>query len=264
MQVHMVFNGDCLKMIQMDKKAKDILFKTYWKSTGWINDLEHKTESADFAYAKEKGVMFDKLIVSEEDLFNRLEEVLTAVPIKKVTDAFLCSMTNKRADWRSGLASYANAERLLHKGNIHEIYYRFGEEIDINILNFERIKWGGVRHFSGLYNWLDLNLLSKEEVPLPREEDIQVMRLVLEVIERSGADEPPSSLRDRLADAFRGSRNERHTLMEILGCADILLPLKFDRKMPGKHDWRFVLHWRGEDKYNKKSVRRFFRDYGIE
>ena len=52
--------------------------------------------------------------------------------------------------------------------------------------------------------------------------------------------------------------------MEILGCAGILKPLRFDRKEPGKHDWTFVLYWRGEDKYDKQNVKKYFAEYGIE
>lgn len=44
----------------MDKKAKDILFKTYWSSAGWKDDKF--TAPDDFAYAKEKGLMFDMVI----------------------------------------------------------------------------------------------------------------------------------------------------------------------------------------------------------
>lgn len=37
----------------MDKKAKDILFKTYWSSKGWKG--ERVTDPDNYIYAKEKG-----------------------------------------------------------------------------------------------------------------------------------------------------------------------------------------------------------------
>lgn len=43
----------------MDKKAKDILFKTYWSSSGWKDNKS--TDPSDFVYAKSKGLMFDPL-----------------------------------------------------------------------------------------------------------------------------------------------------------------------------------------------------------
>jgi hypothetical protein len=70
-------------------------------------------------------------------------------------------------------------------------------------------------------------------------------------------------LRDNLRSVFNASKDERHTLMEILGSADIIRPLRRDRKEPGKHDWNFVLQWRGEDGYDKNNVRFYFGQYGI-
>lgn len=247
----------------MDKKAKDILFKTYWTSAGWTSDENRKTDSADFEYAKEQGLMFDPLTISKPELVTRLQEIVQTVSLKKITDAFLSSLTNKRLDWRSGLGSYSNAKRLLTKNNIDDYYYGHGANEDLNILNFERIKWGGVRHNNGLYNWLDLTLLNNENVTQPTNQDIQTMQLILDVIRNSEIGETPSKLRDRLKDVFKVSKEERHVIMEILGCADIIKPLSHDRKEPGKHDWTFVLHWRGEDKYDKESVRKYFGEYGI-
>ena len=241
----------------MDKKAKDILFKTYWTSAGWIGDDKRKIDKIEFEYAKEKGLMFEPLTISKSELVEKIETILQKISVKKITDAFLCSLTNKRLDWRSGLASYVNAKRLLVEKNIHDYTYGYGENIDLNVLNFERIKWGGVRHCSGIYNWLDLTLLEKEVIPNPTEQDVEVMKSILDVIDKSEIGETPSKLRNRLKNVLKGSKNEISILMEILACAEILQPLRFDRKIPGKHDWTFVLFWRGEDKYDKENVRVF-------
>jgi len=243
--------------MNMDKKAKDILFKTYWTSAGWIGDDKRKIDKIEFEYAKEKGLMFEPLTISKSELVEKIETILQKISVKKITDAFLCSLTNKRLDWRSGLASYVNAKRLLVEKNIHDYTYGYGENIDLNVLNFERIKWGGVRHCSGIYNWLDLTLLEKEVIPNPTEQDVEVMKSILDVIDKSEIGETPSKLRNRLKNVLKGSKNEISILMEILACAEILQPLRFDRKIPGKHDWTFVLFWRGEDKYDKENVRVF-------
>jgi hypothetical protein len=221
----------------VDKKAKEILFKTYWTSLGWTSEENRKTEPSDFKYAKEKGLMFDPLTVTKPNLIKQIQDVISTTSPKKLTDAFLCSLTNKRLDWRSGLASFVNAKRLLTDSNISDYYLGYGTNEDLNVLNFERIKWGGVRHHNGLYNWLDLTLLDKENIPSPTQQDIVILKSILNVIDKSEIGETPSKLRDRLKDVFKSSKDERHILMEILGCADILRPLRFDRKEPGKHDW---------------------------
>jgi hypothetical protein len=245
----------------VDKRAKNILLKTYWSAQGWKRD--YTTEPEDFEYAKSKGLMFDPLTISKEEIISRLNRILINIPLKKVTDAFLCSLTNNRLDWRSGLASFANAKRLLENINVDERLYSDGKDINLNVLNFERIKWGGVRHAEGLYNLLDLELLQKEIVPTPTKEDIEIFKKILAKLENADANETPSVFRDNLKDVFNKSKNERATLMEILGCVEIIKPLCFDRKIPAKYDWTFILHWRGEDKYDKSNLKMYFRNYDL-
>src|SRR5436189_202810 len=38
---------------------------------------------------------------------------------------------------------------------------------DLSVLNFERFKWGGVRHLHPIYAALDLELFAKGEKPVP-------------------------------------------------------------------------------------------------
>ena len=244
---------------EMDKKAKKILFDTYWSSQGWIREPE--TNKEDFEYAKSKGLMFDKLTISSDDLIKEIERLLKEIPITKVANAFLSSLTTKRLDWRSGLASYVNAKLILtgNRHNIRDKQYK-SENEDLNILNFERIKWSGVRHSDLLYNYLDLTLLEKEEVSNPTAEDILIFKNILGCIDNSEEGEYPSKLRDKLKDVIKGSKDQRHTLMEILGCCEILQPKSTDRPTTGRHDWAFVEYWRGEDKYNKENVESIFGD----
>jgi hypothetical protein len=247
----------------MDQKAKNILFKTFWSSQGWTENGLQKIDPADFEYAKSAGVMFDPLTTSKAALFSQLNELINVIPPKKITDAFLNSLTNKKLEWRSALASYANAKRVLADPDSSQDHIRWGDPVDLNVLNFERLKWGGVRHFSGLYNWLDLSLFNKEEIPGPDGQMTGLLQAILDTIARSQPGDTPGKLRDDLKNAFNVSKNERDTLMETLGAAGIIRPLRTDRKEPGKHDWHFVLHWRGEDGYDHEVVAEYFGQYGI-
>ena len=215
----------------MDKKAKNILVQTYWKN-GWIDSKDIKTNPADFAYAKEKGLMFDPLTISHDECIEKIFEILPKISEEKVSKAFLSSLSTRRLDWRSGLASYFIAKQLTphkytpvesghsyEKGIIVYTSYTCGicrdlkygiigdenyENEDLNVLNFERIKWGR---------------------------------------------------------AIKSTKDEREVLMEILACIDILKLLSYDRPARGKNDWKFVEFWRGEDKYNKKAVEKYFGKY---
>ncbi|MEQ8714974.1 MAG: hypothetical protein RIC80_18285 [Cyclobacteriaceae bacterium] len=241
----------------MDKKAKKILFETYWSSQGWKS--ERTTNPEDFEYAKSKGLMFDNITISLVELKPKLEALLDETPIAKVVNAFLSSMTNKRLDWRSGVASYMNAQLMLsdkrHNPRPNNFVY---DNEDLNVLNFERIKWSGVRHSELIYNYLDLKILNQEKVTDPTDEDIQIFKNILSCIEQSEPNEYPSKLRDRLMDVIKASKDQRHTLMEILGCCNILQPRSYDRPTTGRHDWAFVEYWRGEDKYNQEFVSEIF------
>src|SRR4028119_1477122 len=59
----------------MDKKALNILFSTYWSSTGWKPERDQVTPAEDLLYAKRAGVMFDPVRLSHEGSVRRATEV---------------------------------------------------------------------------------------------------------------------------------------------------------------------------------------------
>ena len=191
-----------------------------------------------------------------------VNKLLTEIPKKKVGQAFLASLSTRRLDWRSAIGSYANAQlNLTGKRPFRRPGKTQFEEEDLNVLNFERIKWAGVRHGDLLYNFLDLTLLQKEEIPQPTEEDISIFKNILDCINLAPPGEYPSKLRDRLKLVMKGSKDERHTIMEILACCEILQPQDYDRPIKGRHDWTFVEFWRGEDKFQQKMVDFYFGSF---
>jgi hypothetical protein len=272
----------------MDKKAKNILFKTYWKN-GWIDDKDRIINNEDFEYAKSKGIMFDSITISHDQCINDILEIIKKIPMEKVSKAFLSSLSNRRLDWRSGIASYFIAKQLTkHKylkaisghgyssgkitftsytcGICRDLKYGIiGEEKytnkDLNVLNFERIKWGGVRHGELLYTLFDLRLFCMEEITEPVIDDINILKNILETIEKSQPDDYPSKLEKRLSECIPSTKDERQILMEIMACIEILKPGSYNRPSRGKHHWKYIECWRGEDKYNKEIVEKYFGEY---
>ncbi len=273
----------------MDKKAKNILFKTYWKS-GWINKKDRYTSPDDLAYAKEKGVMFDPRTISHDACLAQIFDLLPKISTQLVGKAFLSSLSTRRLDWRSGLASYFIAKQLTphpytkvisgqsldQHGNATHISHTCGicrdakygiigdecyDNVDLNVLNFERIKWGGVRHGHLIYTLFDLEQLHAADIPEPTTEDIAIFQNMLTVIENSQPEDYPSALEKNLASVIKSTKDERQILIEILACIDILKPTSYDRPTKGKHDWTFVTYWRGEDKYNKEALQLYFSNY---
>lgn len=94
----------------MDHKAKNILFQTYWTSKGWKN--EYTTDLDEFIYAKEKGLMFEPLTVGHDECVRKILEITDSIKPEKVMKAFLSSLSTRRLDWRSGIASYYIAKQI--------------------------------------------------------------------------------------------------------------------------------------------------------
>ncbi|MEU6018301.1 hypothetical protein ABZ826_31035 [Streptomyces sp. NPDC047515] len=273
----------------MDKRAKQILFRTHWKN-GWIDRSARRIDPADFEYAKSMGLMFDPVATTHDVCVRQIRESLLSVPVEKAARAFLSSLSQRRLDWRSGLASYVIAEQvaahsyapavvgqLLGAGGkvIHTSYscgacrdcaveivgHEAYEAVDLNVLNFERIKWGGIRHDHLEYIWFDLEQLSKSNIPDPTPEDIAILAALLEVIEKSRPTDHPGALVKNLAPVITSTKDERVQLIEILAGAGVLRRRRRDLTVGTRGDWRLVGEWRGEDGYDKSAVEALFGQY---
>jgi hypothetical protein len=273
----------------IDPKAKKILFDTYWRS-GWKNVSDQQTDVAHFAYAKEKGLMFDPVTITHDECIHEILQISSELDASAVGKGFLSSLSTRRPDWRSALASYHFAHQMKKhpytsvvsgqsfdmKGNVAQEshtcevcrdlqYGVIGDEIyekaDVNILNFERIKWGGVRHGELLYTLFDLQRFVDEEIPVPTEKDINIFQSMIQTIATSAQDEYPSALVKRLKDVVKGTHSELENLIEMLAAVSVLKARRTDRPERGKHDWTFVTYWRGGDGFNQEAVDTYFGDY---
>lgn len=265
----------------MDAKAKKILTNTYWQSGGWRRG-SFMLSAEDFEYAKSKGLMFDPLTVSHDELIRRIIHLHEHnVTKERVAAAFLHSLSTRKVHLRSALSSWMLTRHLpshtfrMRAADIPRYSECFfcddgmlmsqeeyaGE--DLNVLNFERIKWGGVRHNWLVYCWLDLLCLSREEDPFPvREEDVDMLKGMIHGIEACGDKDAARQLEKRWKDVFPSNSHERDQVMEIWGYAGILETKDFYRKERGRGtDFNSVACWRGEDGYSREKLEYFFGPY---
>jgi hypothetical protein len=143
----------------IDKRATKILMNTYWSSAGWRD--EPKVSSEDLAYAKSQRVMFDPVRFSHNEVADAAFQAVAAITQAEVVSAFIASLSSRRLDLRSGLGSYAVGRHFQR----HRAKTSFGrkpcvycglypvEDVDLSILNFERLKWGGIRHTQSHLMW---------------------------------------------------------------------------------------------------------------
>jgi hypothetical protein len=137
-----------------DRRALKVLFDTYWSRTGWRDEKTRSTPPADFAYAQHAGLMFAPIQLSHADIVKRAESAVRGVQRQAVADAFMVSLSTRRLDLRSALGSCAVlqhfpqhvTQRQAGPCNVCGEYVRTADTVDLNVLNFERFKWGGVRH----------------------------------------------------------------------------------------------------------------------
>ena len=173
----------------MDKKAKQILYKYYWKN-GWLDENERLITEEDYNYACKKGTMFtlDVKSISHDDCICKINKLLNQFSKQSVVDIFVSSLSTRNVYNRSILSSYIQAESLIKhvfkSGNFYcqicenlGLSSAFNIELDRNIMNFEKIKWGGVRLNNVEYILFDLELFRNIVITKPNDEDIKILIL---------------------------------------------------------------------------------------
>jgi len=261
-----------------DEKALKILFNAFWSSSGWSKRLPLPD---DFAYAKNQRVMFDPCSLQHDEIVRSARAMSEEVGHRMVADAFLASLNTRELAYRSALGSFATSYQLppheFQEGKYRHICrvcgdYKEHTNEDLNVLNFERLKWGGVRHLHPGYAWFDLTQFRKLPPASPTTEDQKIFQRLLDVIASQPADARANDLEKAISKLFLSNKDERRTVLQILGYCGILQPNSHpsffggyanrdDRKQPDEHknDWAFpVLWWRGCDGVNLKAVKFYF------
>lgn len=207
----------------LDKRAIRILFDRYWRPSGWKPDDERAVSAEDFDYAKSHGLMFEPFGASHNLTIDRLRHAVNRITAGEVGDAFLASLSSRRLDWRSALGSYAVFRHMpLHSAvgkvacDVCGLYLSSGLE-DLNVLNFERLKWGGVRHTYPVYAMLDLELFLAGPRPSPSNEDLALFASLLQAIDTVPSDMTSASLHKCFPKALKANKAERDVIISILG-----------------------------------------------
>ena len=264
----------------MDRKAKRILFDTYWSSSGWKR--EPFCSPDDFQYARSVGYMFDPFVMSHDQVLSATHNAFSQLSLKDIRDAFLASLSSRRLEWRSALGSYAIAQILpAHSftGNLHCAIcgqdYRLDEtHFNWNVFNFERFKWGGSRHLQPAYLAFDLLTFKNFSGYAPSDHDVGIFRQILAIIQQLPPNATPNDLERRLSKIFASNQSERRVLITILGLCGIIQPkshpgflttfVPYQQRMmpPGsKNDWEYPLWWwRGQDGINPEALNFYFGD----
>lgn len=172
--------------------------------------------------------------LSHDDVISGVATALQAVPLQEAADCFLASLSSRRLDLRSALSSCLLARRLephaFVKGpghialgacavcGLHEQEF----EIDWDVMNFERFKWGGVRRDDLTYVLLDLRQFGAADRLVPTHTDRAALVELLDSLESA----PPGTTAAKAASgrwaAIPSNKAEREVLLDILGVCSVL------------------------------------------
>jgi len=284
------------------RKGLDILLKTYWSSNGWKDGI---VSDEDFELAKSEGFMFDYPgYTTHEETIDKLHEILSKIDPEDVANAFLYSLSTRKLEYRSALGSFYYAKAIPEhrlnenisiyvpsthptarthcylcgwrawKTNPSEVDIRYG----LNVLNFERYKWGGVHHTSLDYALFDLEQFLKLPEVTPTDEDKKILRSILQCVDKLDPKHKVGKLRDTIISQkiFKCNNQEVSILLEILGICGILVnkdyPSYEDRfvdehlrePVEMRSDFKYpVNRWRVADKINYSQFENVF-GFGIE
>ncbi len=223
-------------MAYPDKTALKTLFNTYWTSQGWRPSKDITTPRDDFEAAIEAGLMFDKKKHSHDSIIADALAGVRAVTASQVADAFVASLTSRRLDLRSALGSYAflrhlpdhsctdnprpSKVRKKQCGICGE--YAKEEVVDLNVLNFERFKWAGVRHLEPLYAGFDLSLFRQFGHMQPTSADKAMFKSLIDSIGKAPVKTTAPQLEKYFPKDLSSNKSERDQITAILGIAGIL------------------------------------------
>jgi hypothetical protein len=232
--------------------------------------------------------MFDPTSITHEESVDGAIEAASRIVAQEVALAFVASLSSRQLEYRSALGSFAFARRMppheaLCTRSVSPFCdicgdYSKTEIVDWNVLNFERMKWGGVRHDYPRYIRFDLELFSQLEEMRPTEQDWDLLRIILRLARDQSADARPSDLERAIGKVMPSNKSERRQMMQILAYSGVLHPRNqsslFDtftpssaRNMPpaAKLDWSYPMAWwRGTDGVRADAISYWFPDIADE
>ena len=271
----------------MDEGLKTLL-KTYWSSNGWISP---RSVDEDFEIAKKEGYMFDyPEYMSHEDTLKELKAVVDKISPEMVANAFLYSLSTRKLEYRSALGSYWYAVSIpdhSFDGDGHCdycVWYPWSRTPDdyskshgFNVLNFERYKWGGVRHTHVEYALFDLKQFLKLPLCEHTADDEQILYNLLHCIDELEPKNKGRALQRAITrkKLLKSNKSEVDVVLNILGICGVLsseahpcYAVKFsserERNPPElTNDYAYPLNcWQASDGINLERYKTVFgKDY---
>lgn len=216
------------------EKGMKILLDTYWCSKGWKNG---QISEENFTLAKEEGYMFDyPVAIDHYEYLKKLRGILELITSEDVANAFLYSLSTRKLEYRSALGSYWYAVSIpYHTCNMNlcclcnwSSWKKEPEQYDlahgVNVYNFERFKWGGVRHTHANYALFDLQEFLKLPKVNPTKQDRKILHEILDCVEQLEPKNKAGKLQKLITKKkiLKSNAQEVDIILNILGICGVL------------------------------------------
>lgn len=251
-----------------DKRALKILFDTYWGPRGWkqMGGASGKaaTPPDDYDYARRVGLMFPACKATHDETIQRIGELRGRISPRDVALAFVHSFESATPGIRSALGSYSVSLNM----SVHEFSSATNdrrcqicggyatEDLDLNLLNFERHKWAGVRHEQPHYIAFDLERFAVEKPHELATDYAAWLDALRACVGSVPADGKLLELVRSIKPMMSGNEAQRRAAISILGFSGLLrIPGRpgflnaftpvFEREQTpwSKDDWPYPVRW---------------------
>lgn len=269
--------------------GKKLLLNSFWSSSGWsYNDILDEV----FQTCKAQGYMFyPPEVITHDEYMKRLAKAVRSIDPNDVAGAFLYSLSTRSLEYRSALGSYWYAVAVPgHQWPEDKTYhcpvcgwYRWSDKDQnrhkgFNVLNFERYKWGGVRHTQGHYALFDLEQFLLLPKVTPTDEDIKIFADILGCVAEMNPDKKVGELQRIITSKkiIKSNKSELQILLDILGICGILSspdnPCYADGfvdtygrdPVESKNDYAYPTNrWRASDGINMDRMHIVFQGYNV-
>jgi hypothetical protein len=221
---------------------------------------------------------------SHNEYIAYIKDTYSKINKRKITDAFLYSLSTNNTVYRGFLACYAIA-RVLPLHDINPIVYQsghvgckycgFSETLDIDTIHLEEElkNWGGVRFQDIFTIGYYLGKIIDMEVPDPTKKDFDIFNNLIDCILQIERNAKARDLEKIMSKVLKSNKGQREMILNQLGIIGLLQTKEhkgyfdtFDinRELPNlsKIDWLVpIAWWRGIDGIDWKVYNYYFSDY---
>ena len=182
--------------------------------------------------------MFDDIVMGHDDLVRHTLDLADQLTVEEASDAFLASLSTRWLFLRPFLPSLVVARSMPLHGfeptgqagtrrsavgpcGVCNTWCQPKVAIDRNVLNFERHKWGGVRHLDLPFIWFCLDRLRHEGGATPTDDDVVLFRSLVEDV-RAALPSTSLTQAERLIRLPKSNKYERYVILETLSVISVL------------------------------------------